>query len=101
MPLLAEVVGESVHAVDGGEDGVEVGVDVVRGEGDELAAASVHLAKEVVGAELVGEANKHNRGKVGPGTNLFQAEHDWQAGWEVFEARTEEPVGELRCTPPP
>jgi hypothetical protein len=48
---LFVLVGESVHAVHGGEDVVEVGEDIVGGECDELASTLVHLAEEVVGVD--------------------------------------------------
>jgi hypothetical protein len=47
-----------VHAIGGREDVVEVGEDVVHGEGDELAAALERSAEEVEGVERVGEVSK-------------------------------------------
>jgi hypothetical protein len=40
------------------EDVLEAGVDVVRGEGDELIAASEHFSEEADGIERVGEVSK-------------------------------------------
>jgi hypothetical protein len=47
-----------VHAVGGREDVVEVGEDVVHGEGNELAAAPERSAEELEGVEQVGEVSK-------------------------------------------
>jgi hypothetical protein len=57
LPLIYEV-GESVHAIGGREDTVQVGEAVVHGEGDELTAAPERSAEEVEGIERVGEVSK-------------------------------------------
>ena len=52
--VFAQVVGDAVHTVAGGEDVIEVREDVVGGESDELAPTPKHLAEEVVRIESVG-----------------------------------------------
>jgi hypothetical protein len=49
--ILDARMGKSVHAVADREDAFKVGINVVRGEGDELASALEHLAEEAEGVE--------------------------------------------------
>ena len=81
-----------MHGVGGGEGVVEVGVDVVGGEGDELAPTPKDLAEEEEVVEGVCEASKEPNHKASV-TNLFHAEHDRRAWWEVAVAGREEDVG--------
>ena len=73
--LVLELVGESVHAVVGGEDVVEVGEDVVRDEGDELAPTPEYLAEEEERVEAVGEASDQPNHLAYGAVLLLDAEH--------------------------
>ena len=46
-----------MHVARGGEDDIEVGVDVVVRECDELAPTPKHLPEEMVSVEAVGEGD--------------------------------------------
>lgn len=93
-----------MHAVFTWEDGLVVGVDVVDGEGDELAAAPEDLPEEVVGVEGVGESHReqHEDDAV-PVAGLVDVVHGLRARWEaeVGIAGVEEGAGELDRPPPP
>ena len=99
--VLAEVVGEVVHTVTGGEDAIEVREDVVGGECDELAPTPKHFAEKAVRIESVGEVgDEPYRRSGGVCTHFLQSKHHRRARREVGETRTEEPLGKLPCTPP-
>ena len=101
MPLLAEMVREGMHAVAGGGDVLDVGEDIVRREGYELAATPKDMAEEVVGIESVGEVGeKSSRGRTSVGMRLLQSEPNGRARWEVAKAGTED-RGQIPRTPPP
>jgi hypothetical protein len=81
---------------------VKVGVYVVRGEGNELAATPEQSTKEAVGVERVGEVSMERPDSYAVGaTNFLHAEHDRCSRWEVSIATLKEAFGELCCTPPP
>ena len=55
---LLLVVGKGVHLAWSGEDALVVGVDVVHGEEDGLAAAPKDLAEELARVKRVGEGDR-------------------------------------------
>ena len=55
---LLLVVGKGVHLAWSGEDALVVGVDVVDGEEDGLAAAPKDLAEELARVKRVGEGDR-------------------------------------------
>ena len=69
-----------MHIVGSGEGVVEVGEDVVGGEGDELAPTPEDFAEEEVGVEAVGEASSEANHKASIGKNLLHKEHHRRGG---------------------
>jgi hypothetical protein len=94
-----------VHVVGGREDAVQVGESVVRGEGNELAAALERLAEEVEGVERVGEVSKDRPDSYAAmARNFLHTEPERRSprrAREVSIAAPKEHFVELCCTPPP
>ena len=91
-----------MHPVAGGEDAVDVGVDVEGGERDVLASTPKDLPEEEVGVETVGEVgDQRSRRTTRVGSVLFNMEHDRGARWEVGVAGLEKELGKLSRSPPP
>ena len=80
-----------MHVARVGEDGVEVGEDVVVGECDELAPAPKHLPEQTVSVEPVGESYEEADDVAGVAIVVFlKLEHAWRARREVAVAGREE-----------
>ena len=91
-----------MHPVDGGEDVVEVGPNVVGGERDELASTPIHSAEEVVGVVVVDEGDEQADDEVVVAVVLpLDLEHGRSAGREVAVAGAKEEAGQLLGPPPP
>ena len=100
--VVLHVVGEAVHVARGGEDGMEVGEDVVVCEGDELASRPKHLPKEKVGVEVVPEGDEEADDAAGvPVDVVLQSVHPGRALREVLVAGVEKELRELPRAPPP
>ena len=75
----------------GGEDGVEVGVDVVVCECDELAPTPKHLPEEMEGVEPIPEGDEQADDAAGVAVVVvLEPEHAGRARGEVFVAGREE-----------
>ena len=90
-----------MHLAWSGEDALVVGVDVLHGEEDGLAAAPKDLARELARVKRVGEGDREQLEDAAAVTNLVEGEHPRRARWEVGIAGSEEGAGEFDRTPPP
>ena len=98
--VVVDWVRERVHNTVVGEDGVEVGENVMGGESYELTTNPIHSPEEVESVKWVSERSEDPNHNAVVG-DLLNMVHPRRAAGEVEEAGRKEELGEVPCGPQP